>query len=122
MLLRRLLDREEIVALDDTRVRELLNPEHDGGDLVLDYSLAHAKLGGHQKSAPHRFKTASEVYYFLRGRGIIHIDEESAEVGPGDTVYIPPMAVQYVENVLSEDLDFLCIVNPPWTPDAEEKV
>ena len=122
MLLRRLSEREEIVALDDTRVRELLNPKHDGMDLVLGYSLAHARLSGHQKSAPHRFKTASEVYYILRGRGRMHIDEEIAEVGPGDTIYIPPMAVQFIENMGSEDLEFLCIVNPPWAPDAEERV
>jgi mannose-6-phosphate isomerase-like protein (cupin superfamily) len=52
----------------------------------------------------------------------MHIDDDSAEVDPGDTVYIPPMAVQYIENLGSEDLEFLCIVNPPWKPDAEETV
>lgn len=122
MLLRRLSEREEIVALDDTHVRELLNPEHDGKHLVLEYSLAHAKLGGHQKSLPHRFKEASEVYYILKGKGRMHIDNDSAEVGPADTIYIPPMAVQYLENLQSEDLEFLCIVNPPWKPDAEQRV
>lgn len=122
MLLRRLSERDEIIALDNTRVRELLNPEHDGRNLVLDYSLAHAKVGAHQKSLPHRFKEASEVYHILKGRGRMYIDDDSADVGPGDTVYIPPMAVQYIENLSSEDLEFLCIVNPPWKPDAEETV
>ena len=122
MLLRRLSDRDEIVALDDTRVRELLNPQHDGRQLVLDYSLAHARLRGHQRSEPHRFKAASEVYYILRGNGMMYINGESAEVGPGDTIYIPPMAVQSIENLGDDDLEFLCIVNPPWTPDSEERV
>lgn len=122
MLLKRISERDEIVALDKTLVRELLNPEHDGTHLVLDYSLAHAKLGAHQKSLPHRFKEASEVYYILQGKGRMYIDDDSADVGPGDTIYIPPMAVQHIENLGSEVLEFLCIVNPPWRPDAEETV
>ena len=37
----------------------------------------------------HRLKT-SEVYYILKGRGIMYIDDESAEVKKGQAVYIPP--------------------------------
>jgi mannose-6-phosphate isomerase-like protein (cupin superfamily) len=122
MIVRNLTERDEILALDDTRVREILNPEHDGKDLVLGYSLAHATVSAHESSVPHRFKKASEVYYILRGRGLMHVDDETAEVGAGDTVYIPPMAVQFIENLSSAPLEFLCMVSPPWTPDSEEKV
>ena len=52
----------------------------------------------------------------------MHIDDESAEVHPGDTIYIPPMAIQYIECVGEEDLEFLCIVYPEWEPNAEELV
>lgn len=122
MIVRKLADRNEIVALDETRVREILNPEHDGKDLVLGYSLAHATVGAHRSSIPHRFKTASEVYYILKGRGLMHIDDETAEVEAGDTVYISPGAVQFIENLTSSSLEFLCMVSPPWTPDSEEVV
>ena len=122
MLIRRLHDRTLITALDNTQVREILNPEHDKEQLFLNYSLAHALLKPGEQSLPHKFHTASEVYYILKGRGIIHINEEKAEVSPSDTVHIPSQAVQWIENHGEEDLEFLCIVDPAWKPDAEELV
>ena len=122
MIIRRLYDRKLITALDDTQVREILNPEHDTEKLFLNYSLAHAMLKPGEKSLPHKFHTASEVYYILRGSGIMHINKETAEVFPGDTVHIPPQAVQWIENHGDENLEFLCIVDPAWKPDAEELV
>lgn len=120
VITRRLDELNEIIALDDTVVREFLNPHHEDGNLVLGYSLAHASLASGKASLPHRFKEASEVYYILRGRGTMHIDNETAEVGPGEMVYIPPKSVQYIENAGEDSLDFLCIVYPAWKPDAEE--
>ncbi len=122
MLIRRLNEREVITALDDTKVRELLNPEHDQQGLVLNYSLAHAMLKPGEKSLPHRFHQASEVYYILNGYGIMHINDETAEVSPGDMIYIPPRAVQWIENQGPDSLEFLCVVDPAWKPDAEELV
>jgi mannose-6-phosphate isomerase-like protein (cupin superfamily) len=122
LLIRRLQERQEITALDNTKVREILNPLHDEEDLRLGYSLAQAVLEPGQSSLPHRFKEASEVYCITKGRGIMHIDEQFSEVGPGDTIYIPPMAIQWIENAGSERLEFLCIVDPSWKPDAEELV
>ena len=122
MLIRRLQDREIFNALDNTTIREILNPKHESQPLVLNYSLAHATLRPKEKSLPHRFFEASEVYYILKGRGVMYIDDESAEVSPRDTIYIPPQAVQWIENIGSDDLEFLCIVDPAWKPDAEELV
>ncbi len=122
MIIRRVQESDKIVALDDTKVREFLNPHHDEEDLHLGYSLAHASLKPGHSSLPHRFKEASEVYYILRGSGIMHIDNEVETVVPGDTIYIPPKAVQWIESIGDEPLDFLCIVYPAWTPDSEELV
>ena len=122
MLTKKLEDCQEIIGLDDSIIREILNPHQSQADLKLNYSLAHATVKIGSATLPHRFKTASEVYYILKGKGIMHIDEQSADVGPGETVYIPPMAVQYIENTGQENLEFLCIVYPSWQPDAEELV
>ncbi|OLS29227.1 MAG: hypothetical protein ThorAB25_17040 [Candidatus Thorarchaeota archaeon AB_25] len=122
MIVKKLKDLKEIVALDDTIIREMLNPKHDTTPLHLGYSLAHATLPPKKTSLPHRFKTASEVYYVLKGDGMMHIDDETKSVGPGDTIYIPPKAVQFIENIGESDLEFLCIVYPEWQPDAEELV
>ena len=122
MIVKKLSELKEIIALDDTRVKEFLNPNHNDSELHIGYSLAHATLKRGDSSLPHRFKSASEVYYILQGKGIMHIDDETEEVEPGDTVYIPPKAIQYIKNIGAEDLEFLCIVYPQWEPDAEELV
>jgi mannose-6-phosphate isomerase-like protein (cupin superfamily) len=122
MIVKKLKDIKEIIALDGTLIRETLNPKHDDIPLHLGYSLAHATLPPKKSSLPHRFKTASEVYYILRGKGVMYIDNETEKVGPGDTIYIPPKAVQSIENTGETDLEFLCIVYPEWQPDAEELV
>jgi mannose-6-phosphate isomerase-like protein (cupin superfamily) len=122
MLVKKLEDCEEGVALDDSLVRELLNPHDNGPDLKLNYSLAYATVKPGRMTLPHRFKKASEVYYIVKGKGVVYINEQAGDVYPGDTVYIPPMATQYIENKGQENLEFLCIVYPPWQPDAEELV
>lgn len=118
----RLKDCKEIVALDGTIVRELLNPLHSEKRMHLDYSIAYAIVRPGEASMPHRFFEASEVYYILGGRGRMYVDDESTEVGLGDTVYIPPRGVQYIKNTGQEDLVFLCIVYPSWCPEAEELI
>jgi mannose-6-phosphate isomerase-like protein (cupin superfamily) len=122
MIVKKLKDLKEITALDNTIIREMLNPKHDATPLHLGYSLAHATLPSKKISLPHRFKTASEVYYILKGEGMMYIDDETRQVGPGDTIYIPPKAVQFIENIGETNLEFLCIVYPEWQPDAEELV
>lgn len=108
---------DQIVAGDETILRELLHPQKD--DLEIRYSLAHALLKSDQSSLRHRLKT-SEVYYILEGKGIMYIDEESAEVHAGQVIYIPPNSKQHIKNSGNSDLKFLCIVDPAWRPEDEE--
>ncbi|MGB3295280.1 MAG: cupin domain-containing protein [Phormidesmis sp.] len=116
MLVRQLNDCEEFVAGDSTLLRELLHP--DKQPLDLRYSLAHAQLPVGQTSDPHSL-TTSEVYYILAGNGEMHIDGESQRVGPGDTIYIPPNARQYIHSCGEEPLVFLAIVDPAWQAEDE---
>ncbi len=122
MLIRRLNEIKRIKALDNTHIREILNPLHHSRSLSLSYSLAHAALKPNQRSLQHRFHEASEVYYIVSGRGMMHVDDEAVEVSIGDAIYIPPMSVQWIETMGSDDLEFLCIVDPAWKPNAEELV
>ncbi len=108
---------EEFVAGDNSRLRELLHP--DKVDLAIRYSLAHAVVKPGQVSKPHRLKT-SEVYYILEGEAIMHIDDGSARVHPGQAIYIPPNSRQYIHNTGKSDLIFLCIVDPAWRSEDEE--
>lgn len=117
MLVKNTEDCEEFVAMDGTRLREILHRKND--DIDLRFSLAYARVGPRDASLPHRLRT-TEVYYILKGKGIVHIDGEQREVKEGSAVYIPPGAVQYIENIGDVELEFLCIVDPAWRPEDEE--
>jgi mannose-6-phosphate isomerase-like protein (cupin superfamily) len=119
MYVKRLKDCPEFPSGDGCLLREPVHARK--GDFSLDYSLAHATLGPRLKAKPHRLKV-SEVYYIIAGHGTIYVEEESAALGPGDTVYIPPHAKQHIENTGDTDLKFLCIVEPAWKPEDEEVV
>lgn len=117
MFIKDLKDCQEFIAGDNTILRELLHP--DKADLNLRYSLAHAVVKSGDTSQPHRLKT-SEVYYILQGKAIMYIDDEQQEVRPGQAIYIPPLAKQYIQNTGDSDLVFLCIVDPAWRVEDEE--
>ena len=109
---------EEIIAGDGSILRELFSPLKDNIDVR--YSLALARVKPGEITHKHRLKTSSEVYFILRGKGVIHIDDETAEVKEGHIIYIPPGAVQRIKNTGNEDLVFLCIVCPPWRKEDEK--
>lgn len=117
MLIRRLSDCQEFIAGDGSVLRELLHP--DKSDVAIRYSLAHAKVAPGERTKAHRLTTA-EVYYVLSGRGRMHIGDESGQVDAGCVVYIPPGAIQSIENTGRNDLVFLCIVDPAWRRENEE--
>lgn len=119
MFIKKFQDLKEIIAGDNCILRELLSGITD--KLPIQYSLAHAKVPVGEKTSKHAMKT-TEVYWIIKGKGIMHIDEETREVGPYDTIYIPPNAVQYIENIGSEELEFICIVDPAWRPEDEVNI
>ena len=130
MFIRDLSKCKEFVAGDNTILRELFNPlkdkikdEKTGEEKPLDlrYSLAHAIVKPGEITYNHKLKT-SEVYYILKGKGLMFIDGEQEEVNVGMAVYIPPNALQKIKNTGEDDLVFLCIVDPAWKPEDEEVV
>lgn len=117
MFIRELLKCDKFVAGDNSILRELFNPLKD--PLNLGYSLAHAIVEPGNATSKHTLST-SEVYYILKGRGIMFIDNESEEVREGCTVYIPPSSIQNIKNIGKENLVFLCIVDPAWKKEDEQ--
>jgi mannose-6-phosphate isomerase-like protein (cupin superfamily) len=107
-------------AGDKTMLRELFHPKNDGLDL--GYSIAHAYIERGCASIPHRLTVNSEVYYFIKGVGKFFLNEEVLEVEAGDLVIVPANAWQWVENAGETNLEFLCIVSPPWSSEQEEVV
>ena len=99
---------------------ELFHPKRTATGVTSRYSLAHAIVPAGEATSPHRLKTSSEVYYILSGRGMMHIDDEEAEIGAGQLVYIPPGAIQWFLNTGDDDLVFLAIVDPAWCEEDED--
>ena len=106
-------------ASDDTTICELLHPSREGIDIP--YSIAHATLEPGKASQPHGLRESSEVYYILEGKGEMHIGEKSANVVPGQSIYISPGSVQWIRNIGEINLKFLCIVHPMWRAEDEFK-
>ena len=117
MLIKKFQNQTEIIAGDNCILRELLNIEH-GDKVECRHSIAWAKVPVRTKTWRHAMKT-TEVYVITKGKGRMHINDEAEEVGVYDTVYIPPNAVQYIENIGEEELEFICIVDPAWRKDDE---
>ncbi len=117
MVIRQFDDCPEFVAGDHTMLRELLRPVP--GSVDARYSLAQGRLDEGAASTRH-ILTVSEVYYFLAGEGRMHVAQESSPVKKGTVVAVPPGAEQWVENTGSGALEFLCIVDPAWTPGCEQ--
>jgi len=117
MLIQKLNACDEFIAGDGTQLGELLHPDKQAVDLR--YSLAHATLPQGQTSALHSL-TTSEVYYILSGVGEMHIDDENQFVEPGDAVYIPPNAKQFIYNCGTKSLIFICIVDPALRKEDEK--
>lgn len=116
MLIKKFKNCQEIKAGDNCILRELLSCHND--KVESRYSLAWAKVAIGQKTWEHAMKT-TEVYFILRGKGIMHINEESQEVESLDAIYIPPNAKQCIENIGNEELEFLCVVDPAWRKEDE---
>ena len=119
MLIRKLKNIPEIIAGDKTKLKELFHPNRDY-PFSGKYSLAHAIVSTGESSVKHKL-SSSEVYYILKGKGEMHIDNESLVVEPGDCFEIPPNSMQWIKNIGQTDLEFLCIADPAWS-EADEAI
>jgi mannose-6-phosphate isomerase-like protein (cupin superfamily) len=117
MKIRRLKECDAIVAGDGSILYEIFNPLKDG-DLKFRYSIAHARVPVGSKTKWHSLE-ATELYHILQGCGKMYVDEDTAIVEMGDTIYIPAYSWQRIENMGLAPLIFLCIVDPAWRPEIE---
>jgi mannose-6-phosphate isomerase-like protein (cupin superfamily) len=121
MIVKRLYDCEEIIAGDNTFLRELIHPKNDKIDPGFSVAFAKVPPGGH--SGPHRINSTFEAYHILSGEGRIYVGSENKPVVKGDTILVPPNYVQHIENSSNAyDLEFLCIVSPSWKQENDEPV
>ncbi|MDJ0781340.1 MAG: cupin domain-containing protein [Desulfosarcinaceae bacterium] len=102
----------EFYTEENCHIIEVSNSEDDP-----ELSIARARVAPGVTTRWHRLQGTAERYVILSGAGRVEIgDLQPAAVGPGDVVLIPPMCRQRIANTGSEDLIFLAICTPRFTP------
>lgn len=97
---------------DGSTIRSLLDLSNAP---VKQQSLAEASLLKGGATERHYHKVSEELYYLLEGRGVMEIDGEEREVGPGDAILIPAGAWHEIR--ATEAMRFLCCCAPPYAHD-----
>jgi len=90
--------------------------EHDNRN----QSLAEAIVSPGQTTALHRHRWSEELYHITAGRGRMTLGNRNFEVGPGDTVCIPPGTAHCIENTGTGPLRILCCCAPPYSHNDTE--
>jgi mannose-6-phosphate isomerase-like protein (cupin superfamily) len=85
----------------------------------INYSIAQFSLEVGKKTKLHKIKS-SEIYYILEGEGKLKIDDHVFDLKINDSAYVPPNSKQFIENIGSKKLRFLCIVEPAWKVDDDK--
>jgi mannose-6-phosphate isomerase-like protein (cupin superfamily) len=116
MVLRKNSEIDTIQGSEGTKIKQYFHPHNTSNGI--NYSLAHFTLEPGKKSKLHKIKS-SEIYYILEGHGEIIIDNERYQLEKDDSIYIPANSSQYMKNLGSVNLKFLCIVEPAWKTDDE---
>ena len=101
---------------EGTTIKQYFHPQNTQNGI--SFSLAEFTIKKGKRSLHHKLQS-SEIYYILEGDGILRINEKSFKVKKDDSVYVPPMSEQFIENSGIGDLRFLCIVEPEWKSENE---
>lgn len=96
---------------DGSEIRELLAHRNS---CISRQSLAEARLPVGASTTPHYHPKTEEIYYILSGQGRMRVEAETATVGPGDAIAIPPGMTHEITNTGPESLVFLCCCAPPY--------
>ena len=103
----------EVPSDERCAITELLNHPACPG-----VSLARARVAPGVATRLHALRATAERYVILEGRGVVEVAGETARVGPGDRVLIPPDAAQRITNTGAADLVFDCLCTPRFAPEA----
>ena len=105
-------DAAPFITKDASEIREILSPRNSS---IKKQSLAEARVLPGKSTEEHIHPKTEEIYYVLRGRGRIRIDDEERDICPGDGIAIMPGSRHKVWNTGDVDLVFLCCCVPAYT-------
>ena len=70
--------------------------------------------------APAHQHTYDEVVHVLAGQGVVHLDGTDTAIGPGTSIYLPPLQPHCLENTGRDPLRVLGVFHPAGSPAAKQ--
>jgi len=102
---------------ENAKIKQYFDPKNTSNGIK--FSLAQFSLDVGGKTKRHKIKS-SEIYYILEGNGKLKINNNEYQLKKNDSAYVPPNSEQFFENIGTEELRFLCIVEPAWKQEDDE--
>ena len=112
MTVNQLSQQSPFTTKDGSTIRSILDRTNAPVELQ---SLAEDTIPPGGATQRHYHKVSEEFYFVLEGRGVMDLDGELREVGPGDAILIPRHAWHQISaTVPGQTLRFLCCCAPPY--------
>jgi mannose-6-phosphate isomerase-like protein (cupin superfamily) len=83
---------------------------------VTSHSQAEITIPPGNASSKHFHKLSEESYLILSGEASLEIDDHSFTLSPGEAVLIEPGEIHQISNHTSEELVFIAVCVPAWSP------
>jgi mannose-6-phosphate isomerase-like protein (cupin superfamily) len=112
-----IVNRDDVVPFvtkDTSIAREILSPANS---LLFNQSLAEAIVPVGKATDEHYHMESEEIYYIVRGSGLMMIGDEQRDVSEGDGIVIEPGMKHKIWTKGDNDLVFLCCCSPAYTHD-----
>lgn len=111
------LDVQAYVTKDRSTIRELMCPARHGNQAQ---SLAEAIVPAGRRTLLHRHLLSEEIYFIVRGEGLMTLGDTSFPVRAGDTICIPPGTPHAITAGPRQRLRILCACSPAYSHDDTE--
>ena len=84
---------------------------------TIHHSLVQVVLPPGKSSQAHYHKVSEATYYILKGVGLMRVDAKTFRLHPGQACLIKPLETHQIYNEGEDELEFLTVSVPAWTPD-----
>jgi mannose-6-phosphate isomerase-like protein (cupin superfamily) len=85
----------------------------------LSIQLSFIPIGSEQPIHAHE---PEQVYYIVKGQGLMSIDNESREVSAGDSILIPSNSNHGMKNIGNKTLEYLTANSPVFQKEYEDSL
>ena len=106
----RFVDLADIAANQETLEHKSFN---DAFGLPGHLRMSVGRLAPGGSVEHHRHFTMEEVYYLMKGRAMVRVDDDEYEVEENTAIYFPPEPMRSVYNHTDEDCWWLFVGAPP---------